>query len=61
MYFEFDSKKQPYWTEHIIDNDSGSGLNVTVADMNKDGKLDIIIVNKNGVFLLENNLKKKGK
>jgi len=61
MYFEFDSKKQPYWNEHIIDSDSGSGLNVTVADMNKDGKLDIVIVNKNGVFLLENNLKKKDK
>jgi hypothetical protein len=29
--------------------------------MNKDGKLDIVIVSKNGVFLLENNLKKKDK
>ena len=61
MYFEFDSKQKPYWKEHIIDNDSGSGLNVAVADMNKDGKLDIIIANKNGVFLLENNLKQKPK
>ena len=61
MYFEFDSKQKPYWKEHIIDNDSGSGLNVAVADMNKDGKLDIIIANKNGVFLLENNLKQKSK
>jgi len=61
LYFEFDSKQKPHWKEHIIDNDSGSGLNVAVADMNKDGKLDIIIANKNGVFLLENNLKKKSK
>nr|WP_305953178.1 VCBS repeat-containing protein [Emticicia oligotrophica] len=59
LYFEFDSKKQPYYAEHMIDNDSGSGLNVSVADINKDGKLDIITANKNGVFLFENQLKKK--
>jgi FG-GAP-like repeat/FG-GAP repeat len=57
MYFEF-TKEKPYWTEHIIDNDSGAGLNIAVHDMNKDKKLDIIIVNKNGVFLFENMMKK---
>ena len=58
LYFEFMKGKQPYWKEHIIDNDSGAGLNIAVKDMNKDKKLDIIIANKNGVFLFENRMKK---
>jgi hypothetical protein len=57
MYFEF-TKEKPYWKEHVIDNDSGAGLNIAVQDMNKDKKLDIIIANKNGVFLFENMMKK---
>ncbi len=57
MYFKF-TKEKPYWKEHVIDNDSGAGLNIAVQDMNKDKKLDIIIANKNGVFLFENMMKK---
>ena len=57
MWFEFNQKKAPYYTEHIIDTDSGAGLNIAVKDMNKDKKLDIIIANKNGVFLLVNGVK----
>lgn len=57
LYFELTPNKKPYWTEHIIDNDSGAGLNIAVRDMNKDKKLDIIIANKNGVYLLENLIK----
>lgn len=57
IYFEF-TKEKPYWKEHIIDNDSGAGLNIAIHDMNKDKKLDIIIANKNGVFLFENMMKK---
>lgn len=53
MYFTFTPGKAPFFHEHIIDNDSGSGLNVTVRDMNRDGKPDIVVANKNGVFLLE--------
>ncbi len=56
MFFEFTPEKAPYYKEHLIDSDSGAGLNLDVFDMNKDGKLDIIISNKNGVFLLENKL-----
>ncbi|MCP1381963.1 FG-GAP repeat domain-containing protein [Runella salmonicolor] len=58
LWFDLTPGKKPYWTEHVIDNDSGAGLNITVQDMNKDRKPDIIIANKNGVFLFENNLKK---
>ncbi len=57
LYVEFTPGKQPYYKEHIIDNDSGAGLNITVQDINKDKKPDIIISNKNGVFLFENRIK----
>jgi hypothetical protein len=57
MWFDLHPKKAHYYTEHIIDSDSGAGLNIAVKDMNKDKKLDIIIANKNGVFLLENGLR----
>jgi hypothetical protein len=56
-YLEFTPGKAPYYTEHLIDNDSGVGLNIAVLDMNKDKKNDIVISNKNGVFLLENMMK----
>jgi hypothetical protein len=59
MWFDLNPKKAPYYTEHIIDSDSGAGLNIAVKDMNKDKKLDIIIANKNGVFLLENQSSKR--
>lgn len=58
LYFEIISKKEPYFKEHLIDNDSGAGLNITVHDMNGDHKPDIVIANKNGVFLFENQIKK---
>ncbi len=57
LWFDLTPGKQPYWTEYVIDNDSGAGLNITVQDMNKDRKPDIIIANKNGVFLFENNMR----
>ncbi len=58
LWFEFNSAKQPYYTEHIIDSDSGSGLNITVKDMNGDTKPDIVVANKHGVYLFENKMKK---
>jgi hypothetical protein len=57
LYIEFTPGKQPYFKEHIIDYDSGAGLNIVVEDMNKDQKPDIVIANKNGVFLFENKMK----
>jgi hypothetical protein len=59
MYFNFDSSTTPYFGEHIIDNDSGAGLNIAVRDMNKDNKPDLIIANKNGVFILKNQITPK--
>jgi hypothetical protein len=36
---------------HLIDNDSGVGTQVTAGDLNKDGKPDVIVANKKGVFV----------
>ncbi|MCK8493995.1 VCBS repeat-containing protein [Spirosoma sp. RP8] len=58
MWFEFTPGREPYYKEHIIDTDSGAGLNIVVRDMNGDKKPDIVIANKNGVFLLENKISK---
>lgn len=58
FYIEFTPDEKPYFKEHLIDDDSGIGLNITIEDMNKDGRPDIVIVNKNGVFLFENNIGK---
>lgn len=58
MYFDLDPKKQPYFKEHVIDSDSGAGLNIVVIDMNGDKKLDIVTANKNGVYLFENMIAK---
>ncbi|MCE7044338.1 VCBS repeat-containing protein [Dyadobacter sp. CY312] len=57
LCFEFDSSKEPYFEEHVIDIDSGAGLNIVVQDINLDQKPDIVVANKNGVFLFENGLK----
>ncbi len=54
LWIEFTPGKQPYFKEHVIDNDSGAGLNIAIRDMNKDQTLDIVVANKNGVFLFEN-------
>ena len=59
MYFNFDSSTNPYFGEHIIDYDSGAGLNIAVRDMNRDNKPDLIIANKNGVFVLINQMTPK--
>ncbi len=51
LYFELTPGKSPFFKEHIIDSDSGVGLNITVKDINRNGRPDIIVANKNGVFL----------
>ncbi|CCG98351.1 FG-GAP repeat protein [Fibrella aestuarina BUZ 2] len=58
LWFEFTPGKAPYYKEHVIDTDSGAGLNIVAQDMNGDGKTDLVVANKNGVFLFENKLKK---
>lgn len=49
-WFEFKPGKNPTWIPHEIDNNSGSGLHITLEDLNKDGRTDIIFANKKGLF-----------
>lgn len=44
--------KQVRWVRHEVDNDSGVGLQVIVADMNNDRLPDVVSANKKGVFVL---------
>jgi hypothetical protein len=43
----------PVWVPHLIDTNSGVGLQVRVFDINQDGLPDIIVANKKGVFVFE--------
>ncbi|HEV2482803.1 MAG TPA: VCBS repeat-containing protein, partial [Puia sp.] len=52
-WFEFKPGPQPEWIPHLIDDDSGVGLQVLVQDLNGDGLKDIIVSNKKGVFFFE--------
>ncbi|MBI5707677.1 MAG: VCBS repeat-containing protein [Armatimonadetes bacterium] len=45
------SKGKVEWVRHVIDEDSGVGTQFVVQDMNRDGLADIVISNKNGVFV----------
>ena len=44
---------EPKWTRRVIDDNSGSGMNFQVVDINGDGLLDIATANKKGVFYFE--------
>lgn len=39
------------WTCHLVDEDSGVGLQVVAVDLNQDGKMDLLSSNKKGVHL----------
>ena len=41
------------WTPHLIDSDSGVGVQFEIADVNRDGRQDIVIANRKGVFYFE--------
>jgi hypothetical protein len=52
-WYEFRPGVQPMWVRHLIDANSGVGEQVLVRDMNGDGKPDIVVANKKGVFVIE--------
>ena len=56
-WFEYKPGAQPVWIPHLIDEDSGVGLQVLVQDINGDGRKDIIVSNKKGVFVFEQRVK----
>lgn len=46
-----DGKGGATFEPHLVDDDSGVGTQVTVADVNADAKPDIVVANKRGVFV----------
>ena len=50
-----DGKGGADFIPHQIDDDSGVGTQVTTGDVNKDGKQDIVVGNKSGVFVFLQN------
>ena len=46
-----DGKGGAEFIPHQIDDNSGVGTQVTPGDVNKDGKMDVVIGNKKGVFV----------
>lgn len=46
-----DGKGGAKFIPHLIDDNSGVGTQVTPGDVNKDGKMDVVIGNKKGVFV----------
>jgi hypothetical protein len=54
LWFELSRKAgRPVWTKHVIDDNSGVGLQFEVIDVNGDGLLDIVTSNKKGVYYFQ--------
>lgn len=52
-WYEFKPGENPTWIPHLIDDDSGAGVHVITEDITKDGLVDIVIANKKGVYIFE--------
>jgi hypothetical protein len=46
-----DGKGGAAYVPHLIDADSGVGTQFWTGDLNKDGKTDVVVANKHGVFV----------
>lgn len=56
VFFWFELQRQkgkPTWIRHQFDHNSGPGTQFEVADVNGDGRLDIVASNKKGVHYFE--------
>ena|GEM_PF-166199 len=52
-WLEFHPGANPSWTPHLVDSDSGVGLQVLVQDMDGNGLPDIVVANKKGVYIFD--------
>ncbi len=50
------------WVRHILDyaTTAGAGMQLPVGDLDGDGDADVVAPGKSGLFLFENQTKKKG-
>lgn len=53
-YYKWDRTRKVFTRYTIDEGHVGTGLQIRVADMNKDGKLDIVVAGKDGTWLLTN-------
>ena len=53
LWFELhrDSRGNATFVPHLIDEDSGVGTQVAATDLNNDGRPDVIVANKKGIFV----------
>jgi type 1 glutamine amidotransferase len=50
-WFKLERGAEPKWTPHLIDDNTGVGTQVVAADINGDGKTDVLVGNKLGTTL----------
>jgi FG-GAP-like repeat len=51
--------KEPRFVPHLIDDQSGIGVQIHIADVNADGLPDVLTTSKLGVFLFINKMQKR--
>ena len=59
-WYEYIPGKPIEWVRHVVDygTRTGGGMQIPVADLNGDGKLDFVVPGKSGLFLFLNKTKR---
>jgi hypothetical protein len=54
LYFTWDQRARRFTRHTIAEGTVGTGLQIRTADMNGDGRIDIVVAGKSGTYLLLN-------